>query len=90
LPPTGLSNVYLLPTVYPVYFVTNVASVSGFSIPDCPLGSYYLQSILCLVCQMLSVSLDCSFLPPLPLCFFLTFVYCLLVILLRPFGLLAR
>ena len=51
---------YWLPPrlVFVVYFVPNVACVFGLSIFDCHLG----WSSLCMLCQMLLVSLDCPFL----------------------------
>jgi hypothetical protein len=43
----------------PVSCVPNVASFSGLSIHDCP--SVLFVFVLCLVYQMLPVSLDCPF-----------------------------
>jgi hypothetical protein len=46
--------------LHPVSCVPNVASFSGLSILDCP--SVLIVFVLCLVYQMLPVSLDCPFL----------------------------
>ena len=36
--PSVFSNVYLLPMVCPVFCISNVSSISGLSILDCPFG----------------------------------------------------
>jgi len=63
---------------FPVSCVPNVASISGVSILDFPVGFFFSLFFLCFVCPMLPVSLGCPFLI-VPSAFsndFLSFVLC--------------
>jgi hypothetical protein len=57
----------------------NVVSISGLSLRFSLTFIYYLRYVMCLVCPMLPVSLDCSFL--IVAQFSLTFIYYLLYVL---------
>jgi hypothetical protein len=50
---------YSLTFIFPVSCVPYVASFSGLYIFDCPFGILWRLFVLCLVCLMLPVSLDC-------------------------------
>jgi len=52
---------FSLTFICPVSCVPNVASVSGLFILDCPFSFPKHLCVLCLLCPMLPVSLDCPF-----------------------------
>ena len=56
-----LSLQFSLTFICSVSCVPNVTSVSGLSILDCPFSFLLRLFVLCLVCPMLPVSLDCPF-----------------------------
>ena len=71
---------YSLTFICLVSYVPYVVRFSGFSICDCPFGILERLFVLCLVCPILSVSLDCPFLIT-PLVFsnvYFSFVLCIL------------